>query len=82
VIPLLLGLPGVEIAGGRQTLDIAAADVEVARSLGLPVNAPIAEVRCLFVAPDGTVIYFAEGSHRGDYIHLEMDLLQTTRTAR
>ncbi len=82
VIPILLDLPGVVIAGGRQTLDIAAADVDVARSLGLAVNAPIAEVRCLFVAQDGTVLYFAEGSHRGDYIHLEMDLLKTARTAR
>lgn len=82
VIPILLDLPGVVIAGGRQTLDIAAADVDVARSLGLAVNAPIAEVRCLFVAPDSTVLYFAEGSHRGDYIHLEMDLLKTARTAR
>jgi GntR family transcriptional regulator len=81
VIPILLGTPGIVIAGGRQTLDIAAADVDVARSLGIPVNAPIAEVRCLFVAPDGTVLYFAEGSHRGDYIHLEMDLLKTARTA-
>jgi GntR family transcriptional regulator len=82
VIPLLLELPGVVIVGGRQTLDIGAADVDAARSLGLAVNAPVAEVRCSFVAPDGTVIYFAEASHRGDYIHLEMDLLQTTRTAR
>jgi GntR family transcriptional regulator len=81
-IPLLLELPGVVIAGGRQTLDIAAADVDVARSLGVPVNAPVAEVRCLFVAPDRTVIYFAEASHRGDYVHLEMDLLKATRTAR
>ena len=67
------------IARARQTLDIAAADVDVARSLGIAVNAPIAEVRCLFVAPDGTVLYVAEASYRGDYIHLEMDLLQSRR---
>lgn len=82
VIPILLDLPGVAIAGGRQTLDIATADVDVAQSLGLAVNAPVAEVRCSFVADDGSVIYFAEASHRGDYVHLEMDLLQTARTAR
>lgn len=81
VIPILLEMPGVTIAGGRQTLDIATADVDVARSLGLAVNAPVAEVRCSFAAPDGTVLYFAEASHRGDYIHLEIDLLQTARTA-
>jgi GntR family transcriptional regulator len=75
VIPLLLGLPGVAIVGARQTLDIAAADVDVARSLGIAVNAPIAEVRCVFVGADDTVLYVAEASHRGDYVHLTMDLL-------
>ena len=58
-----------------QTLDIAAADVDVARSLGVAVNAPIAEVRCVFVGADDTVLYVAEASHRGDYVHLKMDLL-------
>jgi GntR family transcriptional regulator len=76
-IPLLLDLPDIEIGRARQTLDIAAADVDVARSLGIPVNAPIAEVRRLFVAPDDTILYVAEASYRGDYIHLEMDLLQS-----
>ncbi|WP_297974218.1 UTRA domain-containing protein, partial [uncultured Amaricoccus sp.] len=75
-IPLLLDLPGVVVGRARQTLDIAAADVDVARSLGIPVNAPIAEVRRLFVTPDETVLYVAEASYRGDYIHLEMDLLR------
>jgi GntR family transcriptional regulator len=77
VIPLLLDLPGIAIGRAGQTLDIAAADVEVARSLGIAINAPIAEVRRLFVAPDGTVLYVAEASYRGDYVHLEIDLLQT-----
>ena len=76
-IPLLLGLPGVEIGRARQSLDIAVADLDVARSLGIAVSAPIAEVRRLFVAPDETVVYVAEAAYRGDYIHLEMDLLKT-----
>ena len=63
------------IGRASQTLDIAAADVDVARSLGIAVNAPIAEVRRLFVAPDDTVLYVAEASYRGDYVHLEIDLL-------
>jgi GntR family transcriptional regulator len=75
VIPLMLSLPGVAIGRASQTLDIAAADVEVARSLGIAVNAPIAEVRCLFVSTDDIVLYVAEAHHRGDYVHLEMDLL-------
>jgi GntR family transcriptional regulator len=81
VIPLILETPGVVIARARQSLDISAADLDVSRHLGIPANAPIAEVRRLFVGPDDTVLYVAEGSYRGDYIHLEMDLLQI-RTAR
>ena len=77
VIPLLLDLPGIAIERAYQTLDIAAADIEVARSLDIAVNAPIAEVRRLFVSPDDLVIYVAEASYRGDYIHLEMDLLKS-----
>ena len=45
--------------------------------LGIAINAPIAEIRRLFVAPDGTLLYVAEASYRGDYVHLEIDLLQT-----
>ena len=76
-IPLLLDLPGIAIERAYQTLDIAAADIDVARSLDIAVNAPIAEVRRLFVGPDDLVIYVAEASYRGDYIHLEMDLLKS-----
>ena len=74
VIPLFASLPGIEIAKAYQTLNIAAADVEVAEDLGVPVNTPVAEIRRVFCAPDGTVIYLGEATYRGDYIHLEMDL--------
>jgi GntR family transcriptional regulator len=74
VIPLLASLPGVEIAKARQTLNISAADVEVARSLQIPVNTPVAEIRRIFMGPDGSVIFVAEATYRGDYIHLEMEL--------
>lgn len=74
VIPVLLELPRVKIAKARQTLTIASADVEVARLLMIPVNTPVAEVRRVCTAPDGTVTYLGEVTYRGDYIHLEMDL--------
>jgi len=67
-------LPGVEIAKARQTLNISAADVEVARSLQIPLNTPVAEIRRIFTGPDGSVIFVAEATYRGDYIHLEMEL--------
>jgi GntR family transcriptional regulator len=75
VIPVLLDLPGVTIAKAWQTLRIGTADVEVARLIGMPVNAPVAEVRRVCRDPAGTVIYLGEITYRGDYIHLEMDLL-------
>jgi GntR family transcriptional regulator len=74
VISLLRSLPGVEIAKARQTLTIGTADVETAAKLAVPVNSPTAEVRRVFTAPDGTVIYLGEVTYRGDFIHLEMDL--------
>lgn len=74
VIPVLLELPGVRIAKARQTLSISTADVEVANHLGIGVNAPVAEVRRVCIAPDGTVLYLGEVTYRGDYIHFEMDL--------
>ena len=74
VVPVLLELPGVRIAKARQTLTISTADVEVAGFLNIAVNAPVAEVRRVFTAADGTVLYLGEVTYRGDYIHFEMDL--------
>ncbi len=73
-LPVLMSLPGLDIASARQTLTISTADLETSRLIGIAINAAIAEVRRIMCAPDGTVIYLAEVSYRGDYIHLEMDL--------
>ena len=74
VIPVLLELPRVSVARAWQTLEIGTADVTVARHLGIPANAPVAEVRRVCQDRHGTVIYLGEVTYRGDYIHLEMDL--------
>jgi GntR family transcriptional regulator len=74
IIPVLLDIPGVEVERASQTLEIGTADMEVAQHLGVKVNTPVAEVRRVCAAPDGTVIYLGEVTYRGDYIHLEMDL--------
>ncbi len=74
VVPVLLELPEVKIAKARQTLAISTADVEVAAHLNIAVSAPVAEVRRVFTALDGTVLYVGEVTYRGDYIHFEMDL--------
>ena len=74
VIPVLLDLPRVKIARAQQRLTIGTADVEVAGFLGMPVNAPVAEVRRTCRDPSGTVIYLGEVTYRGDFVRLEMDL--------
>jgi GntR family transcriptional regulator len=48
--------------------------MEVAHWLQVPVNAPVAEVRRVFTDAAGRVIYLAEVTYRGDFIHLQMTL--------
>jgi GntR family transcriptional regulator len=74
VIPLLLETPSIRIATARQLLTISTADLEVARHLGIAVNAPVAEVRRVFTGPKRRVIYLGEVTYRGDFVHMEMDL--------
>ncbi len=74
VIPILTAMRSVQIVSARQVLTISTADLEVARHLGIQVNAPVAEVRRVFTGPGRRVIYLGEVTYRGDFIHLEMDL--------
>ena len=74
VIPLLMAMTSVRIATARQVLTIATADVEVARHLRIPVNAPVADVRRVFTGPGRRVIYLAEVTYRGDFVQVEFDL--------
>ncbi|AWP58971.1 GntR family transcriptional regulator [Bordetella bronchiseptica] len=75
VIPLLVSDPALRIARAHQVLTIGTADMEVAGHLQVPVNTPIAEVRRLFLDEAGKVVYLSEVSYRGDFIHLEMNLI-------
>jgi GntR family transcriptional regulator len=75
VISVLIDLPGVRIASARQTLTIGTAGAETAHALNISVNAPVAEIRRVFRAADGTVIFVGELAYRGDFIRLDMDLL-------
>jgi len=75
VIPLIKAMPNVQITKAYQTLDISTADMEVADNLQIPVNTPVAELRCVFTGPDGAVLYLGESTYRSDYIHLDMDLM-------
>ena len=75
VIPVLMDLKAVQIGSARQILTIATAGAEAASALNISVSAPVAEVRRVFCAPDGTVIYLGELTYRGDFIRVDMDLL-------
>jgi GntR family transcriptional regulator len=74
VIPILNAMGRGGIAHAHQVLTIDTADVEVARLLQVPVNAPVAEVRRVFTDADGRVIYLGEVTYRGDFVHLSMSL--------
>lgn len=74
VIPLLHRMKPARIAKAHQVLTIGSADMEIARLLELPMNAPVAEVRRIFTDAEGTVIYMADVTYRGDAIRIEMDL--------
>jgi GntR family transcriptional regulator len=75
IIPVLMDLKSVKVASARQTLTISTAGAETAQALNISVAAPVAELRRVFCAPDGTVIYVGELAYRGDFIRLDMDLL-------
>lgn len=75
MVPLLSTMPTVQIARAHQILTIGSADPETARLLCMQVNAPVANVRRVFTAPEGTVIYLGEVIYRGDLVQLEMDLV-------
>lgn len=75
VIPVLMDLEAVQIGSAHQILTISTAGEAAANALNISVSAPVAEVRRVLCAPDGTVIYLGELTYRGDYIRVDMDLL-------
>lgn len=77
-LPIVAELKGVRIASARQTLVIGSADPEVAGLLGVPLNAPTAEARCVVIDRRGIAIYVADIIYRGDCIRLETTLLNAS----
>jgi GntR family transcriptional regulator len=74
-LPIVAEMQGVRIAAARQTLVIGSAGPEIAGLLGVPLNAPTAEARCVVVDRRGIAIYVADIIYRGDCIRLETTLL-------
>jgi len=77
---VLAELPGLSIGSAHQTLTIGSADMTTATLLEVEVGAPVAEVRRVITDTSGTVIYFAEIVYRGDFVKLDIDLLNTRST--
>ncbi len=76
IIPVLMDLKSVQIGSARQILTIGTAGAEAAAALNIAASAPVAEVRRVFCDPQGTVIYLGELTYRGDFIRVDMDLLE------
>ncbi len=74
-LAVLAEMKGVAISRAHQTLAIGAADVETARHLDIPLNAPTAEARCVVVDADGVIIYVGEITYPGDCVRLNIELI-------
>ena len=74
VIPLMMAMTSPRIVTARQVLTISTADLEIARHLGVAMNAPVAEVRRVFTGAKRRVLYLGEVTYRGDFVHVEFDL--------
>jgi GntR family transcriptional regulator len=74
-LAVLSEMDDLDIARARQTLAIGAADMEMARNLGIALNAPTAEARCVVTDAAGTVIYVGEITYPGDCVRLNIELI-------
>ena len=73
-LAVIADMRDLAISRAHQTLSIGAADVEAARLLGIGLNAPTAEARCVVADADGVVIYVGEITYRGDVVRLNIEL--------
>src|SRR5262249_24601607 len=79
-LAVLSEMKAAEIARAHQTLSIGAADIETARHLGIALNAPTAEARCVVTDRAGTVIYLGEITYPGDCVRLNIELIGSGRS--
>jgi GntR family transcriptional regulator len=74
-LAVLSEMKGLAIARARQTVVVGAADLDTAQHLGIALNAPTAEARCVVADRDGVVIYVGEITYPGDYVRLNIELI-------
>ena len=71
---MLQDIRGLKIADARQTLTIGTADMEPARLLQIPINAPVAYVHRSVVDEKGCIVFVGAGIYRGDVVRLDIKL--------
>jgi len=71
---MLKDIRRLTIADARQTLTIGTADMEPARLLQIPINAPVAYVHRSVADEKGCIIFVGEGIYRGDVVRLDIKL--------
>ena len=74
-LAVLSEMKGLAIARAHQTVVVGAADLDTAQHLGIGLNAPTAEARCIVADKDGVVIYVGEITYPGDYVRLNIELI-------
>jgi len=72
---LIADVPGIRIVDARQVLTIGLADPEISELLAVPLGAPVAYVKRVAVAEDGTMVLIANGIYRGDMVRIDLKLL-------
>ena len=68
IIPVLQRVAKRSLGRMTQSFRILTADLEIARLLDLPLNAPIGEVRRVITNRDGEILYLGVGRYRGDAV--------------
>ena len=71
---MLKDVPRLVIADARQTLTIATADIETAKLLKIPINAPVAYVHRSVADNKGCLVFVGAGVYRGDVVRLDIKL--------
>ncbi|WP_159103975.1 GntR family transcriptional regulator [Rhodopseudomonas sp. B29] len=68
IIPHLTKVTRAKLKRMKQSVRIASADLTVAKYLGIPVNAPVAEVRRLITNRKDEIVFYSTGLYRGDLV--------------
>jgi GntR family transcriptional regulator len=78
-LAVLSEMKDAAIARAHQTVVVGAADIETARQLGIALNTPTAEARCVVSDKNGVVLYIGEITYPGDYVRLNIELIAQDR---